>query len=98
MLEIRFTEEQYERLLGKVDIENAETVEPILRNFFVRGLSRKEVAEKSEVSRSYVSRQLKQFIAQISKLQLEDIQITLSAGDSEITLTGRTEVNEDRKT
>lgn len=98
MLEIKFSLDEYLRVRKQVTIENEKTVEPILRDFFVNDLSRKEVAEKHSVSRSYVSRQINQFITQIAGLKLDGIQVTLAAGDSKITLTGKTDRNEDGKT
>jgi AraC-like DNA-binding protein len=90
MLELRLTEDEFQGLLEKIQIEFNEKGISILRDFYVEGMQRKEVSEQRGVSRSYVSRMLNRFLDAISELpedEIRDISVVLE--DTRLTLTGK---------
>lgn len=97
MLQIRFEEADFDELVREVKDTSeiySEKVIGMLRDFYVYGVERKEISEKNDVSRSYVSRMLNRFIKDIGTLGRDDIKITLT--DHDITLTGKMSRNESK--
>jgi len=95
MLQIRFEDADFDQLIREVKDTSeiySEKVIGMLRDFYVDGVERKEISEKNNVSRSYVSRMLNRFIKDVGKLGRDDIKITLT--DHDITLTGKMSRNE----
>jgi hypothetical protein len=95
MLEIQFTEQEFQGLLDKIDVDFNEKSISILRDFYVRGAERKQVSEEHGVSRSYVSRILNRFGHAVTHLpdeEIRNISIVLKdsrSDESGLTLTGK---------